>query len=204
VFVSHLLYHAEAASAVESLIADIAGNLLANDGIAILYHVANIPQTFQEFRARFGSQSGGRSRSDTGAVTIDDPSALVAATCGRLGLSLNNLRFETALRFGPLANDEWTSFKSPLTYGTLAQRNPDAYEDLKKLYFVVQRAPLEFANDRSATGLSEFMDNIRPVIEENRGVLPLAESMQVVCRADVPARLGETIAEALAACVSTG
>jgi len=204
VFASHLLYHAETAADVETLIADVADNLLAKDGIAILYHIANIPQTFQEFRARFGSQSGGRSRSDTGAVTIDDPPVQVAGACRRLGLPLYNLGFTTDLRFGPLGNDEWASFKAPLTYEALAEHNPDAYEDLKKLYFVVQRAPLEFARDRSATGLSEFMDKIKPVIEGNQGVLPLAERMQVFCRADGPDRLRETIAEALAACVSTG
>jgi hypothetical protein len=203
VFVSHLLYHAEAASDVESLIADVARNLLASNGVVILYHVANTPRTFQEFRARYGSQSGERSTSDTGAVTIDDPPAEVARACHRRGLPLHELQFTTDLHFGPLGNDEWTSFKAPLTYEALAKRNPQAYEDLKKLYFVVQRAPLEFASDRSATGLSEFMDKIRPVIEENRGILPLAERMQVFSRADVPARLGATIPEALAACVST-
>ncbi len=203
VFISHLLYHAEAASDVESLIADVARNLLASNGVAILYHVANIPRTFQEFRARYGSQSGGRLTSDTGAVTIDNPPVEVARACRRRELPLHELQFTTDLRFGPLGNDEWTSFKAPPTYEILAERNPDAYEDLKKLYFVVQRAPLEFASDLSATGLSEFMDKIRPVIEENRGVLPLAERMQVFSRADVPARMGAIIPEALAACVST-
>jgi hypothetical protein len=202
VFVSHLLYHAEGASDVDCLIADVAENLLASDGIVILYHLARAAGTFQEFRARFGSNSGGRSTSDTGAVTIDDPPAEIDRACRRLGLPLRDLRFTTDLRFGPLGDDEWTSFKAPVTYEALAERNPDAYEDLKKLYFVVQRAPLEFASDRSATGLSEFISKIRPVIEENRGVLPLAERMQVFCRTDVPARFSETISEALAACVS--
>jgi hypothetical protein len=199
VFVSHLLYHAEAASDVDSLITDVTGNLLASDGIAILYHLANTVQTFQEFRARFGSRSGGSSTSDTGAVTIDDPTAEIARVCDRLRLPLYNLRFTTDLRFGPLGHDEWTSFKAPQTYEALAERNPEAYEDLKKLYFVVQRAPLEFASDFSTTGLSQFMDEIRPVIETHRGVLPLAERMQVLSRTDVPTRLAVTIPEALAA-----
>src|SRR5215469_10429204 len=47
VFVSHLMYHAETAADVERLIADAATNLLASGGIAILYHVANMPHTFQ-------------------------------------------------------------------------------------------------------------------------------------------------------------
>ncbi len=197
VFVSHLLYHAEAASDVDCLIADIAGNLLTNDGIAILYHVANAAQTFQEFRARFGSNSSERSTSDTGAVTIDDPPAEIARACRRLELPFYEAPFTTDLRFRPLGVDEWTSFKAPLTYDALAERNPGAYEDLKKLYFVVQRPPLEFASDVSATGLSRFMDEIRPVIEANRGVLPLAERIQVFSTTDMSACLREAIAEAL-------
>ena len=199
VFVSHLLYHAEAASDVDTLIADLAGNLLASDGIAILYHLANTAQTFQEFRARFGSQSGGCSNSDTGAVTIDDPPAEITRACRLLGLPLYELRFTADLRFGRLHHDEWTSFKAPETYETLAERNPDAYEDLKRLYFVVQRAPLEFASDLSTTGLSKFIDEIRTVIEANRGVLPLAERMQVFLRSEASAALSKTIADALAA-----
>jgi hypothetical protein len=204
VFISHLLYHAETASDVESLIADVAGNLLANDGIAILYHLANTPKTFQEFRARFGSQSGGRSTSDTGAVTIDHPPAEIARACARLGLPLCDLGFTTYLQFGPLGDDEWGSFKVPLKYSLLAESNPDACEDLKRLYFVVQRAPLEFASDLSATGLSQFMEEIGPVIEANRSALPLAERMQVFCRAGVSAGLSQAIAEGLAACVAAG
>jgi hypothetical protein len=137
-------------------------------------------------------------------VTIDDPPAQVAQACHRLKLPLHELRFTTDLRFGRFGNDEWTSFKAPLTYERLVETNPDAYEDLKRLYFVVQRAPLEFASDLSATGLSQFMDEVRPVIAANRGVLPLAERMQVFCRADMPADLNETIAKALAASVSAG
>jgi hypothetical protein len=202
IFISHLLYHAEASSDVDTLIADVAENLLASDGIVILYHVANSAQTFQEFRARFGSNAGGCSTSDTGAVTIDDPPTEIARACRQLGLPLYDLPFTTNLYFGPLGQDEWTSFKAPATYDALAERNTDAYEDLKKLYFVVQRAPLEFASDLSTTGLSPFIEEIRPVIAENRGVLPLAERMQVLSRAEVPTRLGEAIAEALAVCVS--
>jgi hypothetical protein len=103
------------------------------------------------------------------------------------------------LRFGPLRDGEWQSFSDPLTYDRLAECNRGAYEDLKRLYFVVQRAPLEFACDNSATGLSAFIKQIRPVIEKNRGVLPLAERMQVFGRTDAPHNLTGAIDEALAA-----
>jgi hypothetical protein len=132
---------------VDSLIADIASNLLASDGITTLYHLANIPRTFQEFRGALWFEFCGRSRSDTGAVAIDDPTTQVVLACRPRGLPLHEVQFTTDLHFWPLGNNEWTSFKAPLTYDALAERIPLAYEDLKRLYFVVQRAPLEFASD---------------------------------------------------------
>ncbi len=201
VFASHLLYHAEDPSDAERLLRDVAANLLADDGICIMYHLANAPQTFQEYRARFGSQSAGVAASDTGAVTIDDPPALIAAICARMGLAFWQMEFETQLRFGSLSDEDWRWFKDPRRYDALADRNPDAYEDLKRLYFVVQRAPLEFAADNSASGLGAFIDEIRPVIEGNRGVLPLAERTQVFCRADSSAVLREAVPAALVACL---
>jgi hypothetical protein len=198
-FASHLVYHAGNPDDVERLITDLAVNVLAKDGIAVLYHLANTPQTFQEYRARFGSQAGGNARSDTGAVTIDDPPAQIQHSCARLRVPLYELEFSADLKFGPLGNHEWHSFKSPAAYERIAEDNPGAYEDLKRLYFVVQRAPLEFAADKSETGLHSFIDAIHPVIERHRGVLPLAERMQVFSRADAPHPLSTAIPPALAA-----
>jgi hypothetical protein len=201
-FASHMVYHAESTQDVERLVADVASNLLAKDGIAIFYHAATTPQTFQEFRARFGSQAGGNARSDTGAVTIDDPTAQIRHSCARTGVPLYELEFSADLRFGALGNHEWNSFKAPLSYERLAVENPGAYEDLKRLYFVVQRAPLEFAADKSRTGLPVFIDEIRPVIERNKGILRLAERMQVFTPADTASNLATAIPHALAAAQS--
>jgi hypothetical protein len=202
VFASHVMYHAEASSDVQRLIADVASNVLARDAVCILYHIANTRGTFQEFRARFGSNAGATAGSDTGAVTIDDPPAQIVAACDETRLPLYQTEFVTNLHFGSLGDDEWRAFKDPLTYDALADSNPCAYEDLKRLYFVVQRAPLEFAHDHSATGLKIFIDEIRQVIEANHGVLPLAERMQVFSRNDAAPILGETIPDALAPSVT--
>jgi hypothetical protein len=196
------MYHAEASSDVQRLIADVASNVLARDAVCILYHIANTRGTFQEFRARFGSNAGATAGSDTGAVTIDDPPAQIVAACDETRLPLYQTEFVTNLHFGSLGDDEWRAFKDPLTYDALADSNPCAYEDLKRLYFVVQRAPLEFAEDHSATGLKVFIDGIRQVIEANHGVLPLAERMQVFSRNDAAPILGETIPDALAPSVT--
>jgi hypothetical protein len=199
VFASHVMYHASGLPDVQRVIADVANNILAREGVCILFHIANTPQTFQEFRARFGSHAGAAANSDTGAVTIDDPPAQIGAACTAMRLPLHQEEFTPRLQFGLLHDAEWRAFKDPRRYDALANSNPAAYEDLKRLYFVIQRAPLEFAADNSATGLTTFIDEIRAVIEANHGALPLAERMQVFIRADAPAMLGEIIPEALAA-----
>jgi hypothetical protein len=194
-----MIYHADALSGVRRIIADISNNLLARDGLCIMYHVAKTPGTFQEFRARFGSQASAPSESNTGAVTIDDPPVQIAAACTALRLPLYQMDFRTNLRFGNLGDNEWRAFKDPQAYDTLAASDPAAYEDLKRLYFVVQRAPLEFATDNSATGVTAFIDEIRSVVEANHGVLPLAERMQVFIRTDASPALSEVIPAALTA-----
>lgn len=199
VFASHVFYHAETPSAAERLIADVAENLLGRDGVCIMFHIANTPLAFQDFRARFGSQAGAATESDTGAVTTDDPPAQIATACEALGLRLFEKEFTTSLRFGALSEAEWKAFKDPQAYDAIAESNSGPYEDLKRLYFVVQRAPLEFVADLSRTGLRTYIDEIRAVIEANHGVLPSSERMQVFGRADAGPRLLEAIPAALAA-----
>jgi len=112
-------------------------------------------------------------------------------------LPLYEADFTTNLRFGKLGDSQWQAFKDPPSYDGLAASSPAAYEDLKRLYFVVQRAPLEFAADHSAAGLTAFIDEVRRVIEANGGALPSSERMQVFCRADAAPLLRESLRSAL-------
>jgi hypothetical protein len=204
VFALRVTYHAEASSDAQRMLVDVANNLLSPDGVCILYHIANTPKTFQDFRARFGSKAGGTADSNTGAVTIDDPPAQIRTVCSTNGLPLWEIEFLTKLRFGLLRDEEWRAFKDPQSYDALADANSGAYEDLKRLYFVVQRSPLEFAMDRSATGLQTFIDEIREVIEANQGVLTSAEQMQVFTKPHAAPSLREAIPDALTASISAG
>jgi hypothetical protein len=68
---------------------------------------------------------------------------------------------------------------------------------LKRLMFVTQRAPNEFAADRSPTGLSAYLDEIRDVVKNNAAILKLAESIQVIYRPGASADFGKRIAAAL-------
>jgi hypothetical protein len=196
VFASHVMYHADGIADVRRTIADIAGNLLARDGICIMFHLASTAGTFQGYRARFGSETG-TSPSDTGAVTIDDPPTQIASVCGELRLPIHQMEFTTVLRFGQLGESEWRAFKDPDSYDALADSNPAAYEDLKRLYFIVQRSPREFATDRSKTGLIQFIDEMRALLDQTGGILPLAERLQVVTRSDAPTSLADAIPRAL-------
>ena len=202
VFASHVMYHADGPSGVRRMLDDVADNILARDGICVLYHIANTPRTFQEFRARFGSRAGDAVHSDTGAVTIDDPPTQIRAACEAGRLPLYEALFTANLSFGPLQDTEWRAFADPSAYDRLAEANPSAYEDLKRLYFIVQRAPLEFAADYSTSGLTYFLSEIRDLIESNKGVLPLAERIQVFTHRDAIPPLAEAISQALVRAVA--
>ena len=58
--------------------------------------------------------------------------------------------------------------------------------------FMTQRAPIEFAADRSPTGLAAYLDEIGEVLKRNAGILKLAESMQVIYRPGRTGRLRQT------------
>jgi hypothetical protein len=123
-FASHVIYHAAGSADVQRMLVDLADNILARDGICVLYHIANTPRTFQEFRARFGSSTGAAAHSDTGAVTIDDPPAQIRVACRGLRLPLYEASFTANLRFGTLRDDEWRAFAIPSAYDRLAGANP--------------------------------------------------------------------------------
>jgi len=199
VFASHVLYHCETPGSAERLIEDVTQNVLADDGICILYHLAKVPRAFQDFRARYGSNTAAAAHSNTPAVAIDDPPAKVAEVCSARGIPCLRMDFTADLRFAIPDEKIWTYFRNPQSYEQLCKDNPTAAEDLKRLMFVTQRAPVEFAADHSPTGLSAYLDEIGNVLKHNVGILKLAESMQVIYRPEASADFGKRIGAALAA-----
>jgi hypothetical protein len=198
VFASHVLYHCETPGSAERLIDDVTQNVLADDGICILYHLAKVPLSFQDFRARYGSNSAAAAHSNTPAVAIDDPPAKVTEVCAAQGVPCLRMDFTADLRFAMPDEKTWKYFRDPQRYERLCKDNPAAAEDLKRLMFVTQRAPNEFAADRSPTGLSAYLDEIREVVKNNAAILKLAESMQVIYRPGAPAEFGKRIRSCLA------
>ena len=172
-------------------------NVLADDGVCILYHLAKVPRSFQDFRARYGSNSAEAAHSNTPAVAIDDPPAKVAEVCAARGIPCLSVSFTADLRFAPPDEKMWNYFRDPQKYEQLCTLHPEAAEDLKRLMFVTQRAPIEFAADRSPTGLSAYLDEVRDVLKRNAGILQLAETMQVIYRPGTPADFGKRIAATL-------
>ena len=197
VFASHVLYHCETPGSAERLIDDVTRNVLADDGICILYHLAKAPRSFQDFRARYGSNSAAAAHSNTPAVAIDDPPVKVAEVCAAQGVPCLRMDFTADLRFAIPDEKIWNYFRAPEKYAELCTNNPVAAEDLKRLMFITRRAPTEFASDPSPTGLNAYLDEIGGVLKRNTGILKLAESMQVFYRPGAPSDFGKRIAAAL-------
>ena len=198
-FASHVLYHCESPGSTERLIDDLTQNVLADDGICVLYHLAKEPLSFQDFRARYGSNSAAAAHSNTPAVAIDDPPAKVAEVCAARGIPCLRMDFPAELRFERPDDEVWSYFRDPQRYAELCQKNPVAAEDLKRLLFVTQRAPVEFAADGSSTGLNAYLDEIGIVLNRSNGILKCAETMQVFYRPDASADFSKTISTALSA-----
>ena len=98
---------------------------LADDGICILYHLAKVPLSFQDFRARYGSNSAAAAHSNTPAVAIDDPPAKVAEVCAAQGVPCLRMDFTADLRFAIPDEKIWNYFRAPEKYaGTLHESIP--------------------------------------------------------------------------------
>jgi len=199
VFASHVLYHCESPGSAERLIEDMTQNLVSDEGICILYHLSKSPLTFQDFRARYGSNSADAAHSNTPAVAIDDPPTRVAGICAARGIPCLGVGFTADLKFSLPDERIWNYFRDPRRYAELCTLYPEDAEDLKRLMFLTQRAPNEFAADRSTTGLSAYLDEIGNVLKRNSGILKLAETMQVIYRPGAPAEFAKRINTALSA-----
>jgi hypothetical protein len=199
VFASHVLYHCETPGSTERLIEDVTQNVLAGDGICILYHLAKVPHSFQDFRARYGSNSAAAAHSNTPAVAIDDPPAKVTEVCAAREIPCLRQDFTADLRFAIPDEKIWSHFRDPKKYEELGKIHPAAAEDLKRLMFVTQRAPNEFAADSSPTGLAAYLDEVGDVVKHNGGILKLAESMQVIYRPGASADFSKSVSAALSA-----
>ncbi|MFO1519557.1 MAG: hypothetical protein U1F57_07865 [bacterium] len=185
-FLSHLMYHAHRQEEIDRVLQDISFHVLEEGGLAVLYHVAHrSPGTFQYFRDRYGSNSQNTARTDTPTMNIHDPPSVIAESCGRSGIPCRGLEFATQLYFQRWPEEVWQAYGDPSRYERLAKTDEGAFEDLKRLYFIVQRSPREFAADASPTGLQAYLTEIREVLERNGGALLLEETLQVLTPPEV-------------------
>jgi len=193
VFGSHMLYHADRESGVETLLDDVTLNLLSGAGLLMLCHGASPAGSFNNLRARFGRRSTSLDQSDTPAVNIGDPTLVVHDHCAARGVPLIELSFIARVHFPGLTDEDWHEFAHPRRYADLTRRSPQAAENLRRLLFVTERAPLEFEGDKSERGLDAYLAAAREVIEGNAGYLPLAERIQITCRLDTERSFIESV-----------
>jgi len=179
VVASHMFYHADSPAGVETLLGDAADNLLAARGILLMCHAAAPPGTFSYLRARYGRHSTRLDQSDTPAVNVGDPPRVTRDYFARRRLPLCEIAFSARLELPGLSDADWRDFAHPECYAEIVKRSPEAAENLRRLLFVTERAPLEFAADRSERGLVAYLAAACKVIESNHGSLPLAEWIQI-------------------------
>jgi len=197
-FLSHMMYHAHAQADIDTVLRDVAYNILNQEAAGILYHVASrTPRTFQYFRDRYGSRADNTRLTDTPTMDIHNPPAVIEESCRRNRIPCFHLDFSAQLFFHSLAPETWQAFKNPARYAALAESDPQAYEDLKRLYFIVQRSPTEFAQDSSRTGLSDYIDEISEEIGKNQGSLLLEETLQTICPPEASSAFQRKVESAL-------
>jgi len=182
-FLSHLFYHVapkdglSSEQRLDNALNDVARNVLKKEGVAVAYHVAvggiDDDYSFQFFRDNFGSSSSNAARhSNTDAMDIKDPATKIENSCAKQGITCSTLRFDTKLRFskqlfdnsGKVKADVKDIFKNTARYKELLE-SPELYEDLKSIYFIVQRSADEMAADKSVTGLDNLMNKILDAIQ---------------------------------------
>jgi len=197
VFASHMLYHAASEAQVHVMLDDVLTNLMNESGIFILYHAAPDHGSLIDFRSRYGRRSAVLEKSDTPAVNIGDPVICVADYCTKNRIPYFELKFLTKLFLPALTDEHWRAFREPHRYAELAQKDPSACENLRRLMFVTQRAPIEFADDKSASGLNAYLDEVRGVIEGNGGFMVLSERLQIICRREAPGKIVSGVRDAI-------
>jgi hypothetical protein len=153
--------------------------------VSHMFYAAAPPGTFSYLRARYGRHSKRLDQSDTPAVNVGDPPRVTRDYFARRRLPLCEIAFSARLDLPGLSDADWCDFAHPERYAEIVERSPEAAENLRRLLFVTERAPLEFAADRSEHGLVAYPAAARKVIESNRGSLPLAEWIQIGFRPGV-------------------
>jgi hypothetical protein len=187
-FLSHVLYHTDREH-LSTLLQDVSNNVLTKEGIGILFHLEGKQDSFQYFRHKYGrkyTQTAGVASSDTPAMEVDNPSEAVEEACKQLNIPCHTSHYTNRYYFMPMEDRYWEMFKHPERYSEIT--NKAARNNLHKLYFIVQRAPTEFATDHCGeSGLSAFIGEVRKVIANVPGkcaqggsFMELAETVQLI------------------------
>jgi hypothetical protein len=214
-FLSHLFYHVapkdglSSEQRLDNALNDVARNILKKEGIAVAYHVAigekDDNYSFQYFRDNFGSKSSSVAlHSNTDAMDTKDPATKIERSCVKQGITCRTLRVNTKLHFsdelfddtGKIKNDVKAIFKNPDRYQELL-KTPELYQDLKSIYFIVQRSANEMSADKSETGLDNLMEKILDVIQDTSDEyghhLIMHEKMQLITNPERPIEIQEKV-----------
>lgn len=171
------------------LLQDVSEHVLTMEGVGILFHLEAKQDTFQYFRRKYGKQQsvvGSLASGDPPVMDIDNPPEAVERVCHHLNIPCYTSTYTNHCYFAPMKDIYWELFQCPERYSEITDKA--ARDNLHKLYFIVQRAPAEFAADAcDETRLDTFLEEVRNVLAcepekfaREGNFMELEETVQVI------------------------
>lgn len=164
IFLSHCVYYfiddgQENHQQLKEVIGKLESDLLAQDGIIVLFHSTLVPNSFAVMVAKF---SFNRLKDITPTAEEYNQfscDAVIRSVCHQLGLRCFELSYFSPLYLSQYLSQYADIFKDPNRYDELLS-NDEALQDLYRLLFMAHRSPQDLYQDTSSTGLTNLVDQV--------------------------------------------
>lgn len=166
VILSHLMY-CISKNEFKTLFDDVFDDLLDPNGICILAHVNMAPNSFLDFRNRFGTRADAKEAKTEGRIV--DATEEIIRYCEEKGCPLETMEYKVEIRFPILDPLYWELLRDPNNFSVL-ENDPGVADWIKNLAFIALRTPQEMAKKGDWV---RFLDAIRPFIENGLFYTPV-------------------------------
>ncbi|RDD36787.1 hypothetical protein TrispH2_011261 [Trichoplax sp. H2] len=182
VYLSHSVYyardqHKNGRYGVTNLLDSVATDLLADDGVAILFHAGLEFDTFTSigYYTRSLIQNIVPTEEEYNRLSATH---VISNSSRELGLTYFEIPYKFELYFSKDCKKYADVFKDPSRYHEL-QNDPAALQDLYKIIFIAHRSPDDLYTDHSSRGLNNLVDKVLDCIKRNGSII-VSASMQVI------------------------
>jgi len=178
---------------IEDTILEIAGSILDTDGVAVIYNMASLRNTFLYFRIKY-SRYKVNHKNDSIST---DPSAMIALLCTKHSIPYYDLDFSAKLYFSNHIHEHQLLLKDYINHEKYLSM-PAFTQDYNNLCFIISAKAL---NTIAGIGLLDsYVNEILSAIKldkNGRWYLKIAEKMQVIASTKSSEKLRQKIKIAL-------